>query len=246
MSRYNYNKNYFDAIDTPEKAYWFGFLCADGCITRFYKGDALRSMSVELTLTGSDTEHLQKYLDALEANVPIQHRTVRLKSTEKEYAADRVVVNNTYLCRSLIRHGCTPAKSQTLQFPSPSDVPREFISHFMRGYFDGDGTFFQKRYGQQLSTVWALCGTGAFLTEYARLLQEHGIHIASEPKPEGRGEKMYELRIHGRENIRHLFDFLYAGSTDAIRLSRKYEQVMCADFSHPANTPHQAKNVRPA
>ena len=28
-----YNKNYFDVIDTPTKAYWLGFLYADGYVT---------------------------------------------------------------------------------------------------------------------------------------------------------------------------------------------------------------------
>lgn len=37
MGKYTYNKDYFKEIDSFEKAYWLGFLYADGCITRFYK-----------------------------------------------------------------------------------------------------------------------------------------------------------------------------------------------------------------
>ena len=47
MSKYVYNKDYFEKINTSEKAYWLGFLYADGCITRFYKGEVLKSMSLE-------------------------------------------------------------------------------------------------------------------------------------------------------------------------------------------------------
>ena len=43
MSKYVYNKDYFEKINTSEKAYWLGFLYADGCITRFYKGEVLKS-----------------------------------------------------------------------------------------------------------------------------------------------------------------------------------------------------------
>lgn len=230
MGRYNYDKNYFDNIDSPEKAYWFGFLCADGCITRFYKNEELRSMSVELTLKDSDTGHLQKYINALNANVPIQHRTVTLKSTGKEYYADRVVINNTHMCWSLINHGCTPRKSTTLEFPSENDVPREYISHFMRGYFDGDGHFHQSQYNKYTSTLWSLMGTESFLNDYRQILIDNGIPVSGEAKPESRGENISELRIHGLENIRSVFEFLYSGSTEQTRLDRKYERYLAANF----------------
>ena len=54
MSKYVYNKDYFEKINTSEKAYWLGFLYADGCITRFYKGEVLKSMSLEITLKDAD------------------------------------------------------------------------------------------------------------------------------------------------------------------------------------------------
>lgn len=50
MGKYTYNKDYFKEIDSFEKAYWLGFLYADGCITRFYKDEKLKSMSLEITL----------------------------------------------------------------------------------------------------------------------------------------------------------------------------------------------------
>lgn len=66
MSKYVYNKDYFEKINTSEKAYWLGFLYADGCITRFYKGEVLKSMSLEITLKDADCEHLIKFKNALE------------------------------------------------------------------------------------------------------------------------------------------------------------------------------------
>ena len=62
MSKYTYNENYFKIIDSEEKAYWLGFLYADGCITRFYRNEKLKSMSLELTLQSNDIEHLKKFL----------------------------------------------------------------------------------------------------------------------------------------------------------------------------------------
>jgi len=30
MKKYQFNTRYFNKIDTPEKAYWLGFIAADG------------------------------------------------------------------------------------------------------------------------------------------------------------------------------------------------------------------------
>ena len=32
MKKYNFDEHYFDVIDCQEKAYWLGFICADGYI----------------------------------------------------------------------------------------------------------------------------------------------------------------------------------------------------------------------
>ena len=49
-----FNENVFDSIDTEEKAYWLGFIFADGYIS-------LKGNSFELSLKGSDSEHLDKF-----------------------------------------------------------------------------------------------------------------------------------------------------------------------------------------
>lgn len=235
MSRYYYNKNYFYTIDTPDKAYWFGFLCADGAITRFYKGTEIRSMSVEVTVKSDDEEHLKKYLRALESNTPIQHRTIHLKSTNKDYTACRSVVNNTHLCNTLIKHGCTPCKSLTLSFPTSEDIPDNLINHFMRGYFDGDGCFTQYQSNHELSTAWVLCGTPGFLQEYGRILSENGVKLSRNPKRAKPGTQIYEMRLYGRTNIAQAMNFLYRDSTSETRLDRKYEAFLAAklDYGKP-------------
>ena len=134
MSKYTYNKNYFKQITTETQAYWLGFLYADGCISRFYRNEKLKSMSLELTLQSNDIKHLENFRNDLEANIPIQHKIISNK-----YEADRIVINCTYMCQDLINLGCTPTKSLTLEFPNNEIVPKHLLKHFIRGYFDGDG-----------------------------------------------------------------------------------------------------------
>jgi len=53
-----FNENYFDVIDNPDKAYWLGFLYADGAISS-------NNNTVELSLKSSDIKHLEKFRDNL-------------------------------------------------------------------------------------------------------------------------------------------------------------------------------------
>lgn len=225
MSKYTYNNDYFSVIDTEEKAYWLGFLCADGCITRFYKGEKLKSMSLELTLKDEDCEHLCKFRDALESNVPIQHRTIAGK-----YKAYRIVINSTKMCRDLIKLGCTPVKSLTLEFPNNDVLPSEFIRDFIRGYFDGDGgisytegDYFNvsrnKTYKQHHYRCY-FCGNEQFLTELKKVLNSNGIKT-SDLKKDNRSNAV-NVYIYGKENIDKFKEYLY--KYNCISLSRKFDK----------------------
>ena len=43
----------------------------------------------------------------------------------------------------LIKQGCVPNKSLILTFPNKYQVPKNLINHFIRGYFDGDGSIYE-------------------------------------------------------------------------------------------------------
>ena len=136
--RHHFNEHYFDEIDTPDKAYWLGFWYADGNVTikKNKKTGRTKGGVAEITLKSEDKNHLLKMLKCLDADddYPIQDRTIHLNG--KEYYACRVMLHSIDLCNSLIKQGCVPAKSLILQ---PPNLNEDFISHFIRGYFDGDG-----------------------------------------------------------------------------------------------------------
>ena len=55
QNKTKFNENIFDCIDTEEKAYWLGFIFADGSIR------SNGSFIFELSLKGSDINHLHKF-----------------------------------------------------------------------------------------------------------------------------------------------------------------------------------------
>lgn len=225
MSKYVYNKDYFEKINTSEKTYWLGFLYADGCITRFYKGEVLKSMSLEITLKDADCEHLIKFKNALESNIPIQHRIITGK-----YKADRIVVNCTKICNDLIKLGCTPTKSLTLEFPKKDIIPQDFIRDFIRGYFDGDGGVSytegkyynnaRKKYYKQHHYRCYFCGNIQFLTELKKILNSNGIKT-SDLKKDNRSNAI-NIYIYGRENIEKFKNYIY--TEGCVNLSRKFDK----------------------
>lgn len=228
MSKYNYNKNYFKEINSEEKAYWLGFLYADGCITRFYKNEKLKSMSLELTLKEEDKGHLFKFLNSLESNVPIQNKTIK-----NQYKACRVVINCTEMCRDLINLGCTPQKSLTLTFPSNEILKEGYIQHFIRGYFDGDGCVYynktdvyhkakKKSYLQKHFSV-SFVGTYNLLTSMKNILINNKINVSEKFTTTGEAYQMY---IYGKNNILKFYEFLYKDSS--VFLKRKYEKFQYA------------------
>ena len=124
-NRGKFNHNYFESIDSERKSYWLGFLMADGVVSDRAKRGALQ---LHVHLGTKDRDHLQKFHIDIESKNKIANCSSSIRSF---HSSDK-------MCEDLIRHGCTPRKSLTLKYPTT--VPIELTGHFVRGYFDGDGS----------------------------------------------------------------------------------------------------------
>lgn len=133
--KYNFNESFFCTIDTESKAYWLGFMYADGYVNS-------QKTSCEISLKEGDREHLYKLLKDIEGDMPITH-TYKI-SNGKNYKGGRVTLNSEVLKDSLIHKGCLENKSLILKFPRYDIVPKELMRHFIRGYFDGDGCLYSR------------------------------------------------------------------------------------------------------
>lgn len=130
-----FNENFFDVIDTEEKSYFLGFLYADGNI-RINKSKS-GYISYIISVTQMEKEPLEKFIKAIDG-VNIKITEYSIKSTSK--IAYTVSLNSEILFTGLNRNGCTPNKSLTLTYPL--SIPADLVNHFVRGYFDGDGSVF--------------------------------------------------------------------------------------------------------
>ena len=119
------NENIFKIINTEEKGYWLGFLYADGYVTHDNRWGA--------ELGYEDCNHLQNLLNAFGYNGD-------LKTRERNGVVScSFTINNKQMTSSLISNGVVPNKTYCLEFPNVDIVSKNLLSHFIRGYFDGDG-----------------------------------------------------------------------------------------------------------
>lgn len=132
--RYRLDEAYFDAIDTEAKAYWLGFITADGCVQTGKVGaSGWRHDVVTVKLKASDAGHLEKLKAGIGAEAPVRPVPQR---TSGHPAVD-IAFSSARLVGTLIRLGVTPRKSLTVM---PWRGPDALMRHYWRGMFDGDGT----------------------------------------------------------------------------------------------------------
>lgn len=125
---FNLKKDYFSEIDTDEKAYWLGFLLADGYIDKKYE-------SLEFTLKESDLYIIEKFKETLCSEAKIQYR--------KKQKAYRIIITSVDICRDLKKHGIENNKS--LKYSLNKEImDSEFKDSYVRGLFDGNGYIYNK------------------------------------------------------------------------------------------------------
>lgn len=196
------NQFFFDVIDSEEKAYWLGFLYADGAIGSFNNG-------IEVSLKSSDIDHLYKLANSLGfVDKHIYQDEVRC----------RLNFNNKRIHSKLIELGCTPRKSLTLTFPSSTQVPSYLIRHFVRGYIDGDGSVMigKNHKGERVKPRLSILGTKDFLTS---LVDSMGWKLNHISHPSG----AYQIEWGGNYVYSYL-ENIYQNAN--IYLDRKYQRFL--------------------
>ena len=130
--KYTFNQHYFQKIDSYEKAYWVGFIAADGNI---YKNRP----SIQIRLQKQDTSHLYKFCDALK----LSRKKVALYNHRRNrtYIGAHLHIDSKYIKNDLIKLGILPNKSLTFNKINKTLIPNKFYNAFLLGYIDGDGSF---------------------------------------------------------------------------------------------------------
>ena len=127
-------------------------------------------------------------------------------------------VSSKVIVEDLIGLGCIPRKTNRLKFVDC--VQDELMRHFIRGYFDGNGSIYMnkcKSYKYVRCSISS--GSYEFLFGLSKYLEEIGIKsfITND-------RNSYKLFIGGKHNCKRFADYMYKDSN--IYLDRKYEKYL--------------------
>lgn len=142
--RSNLNEHFFDEVDSEIKAYWLGYLAADGTIRvrdKATKDGYVRNRgnSIHLKLSTADEEHLKKFRDVVCPNSVLKYSTSIITTRKGTISkSENVILNlySNYIVSQIIDKGVGPRKTFTLGKPN---IDEKYIKHYIRGFFDGDG-----------------------------------------------------------------------------------------------------------
>lgn len=213
----NYN-NEFKVIDTEEKAYFLGLFFADGSVSQLPRKESnYVKHQVQISLTDEqivrDIHQHFPFFNLGEFDFsrykPSWNKQFNLRKTSVELFNDLVNWG--------VRKNKSGANSNDLFIP---EIDKSLLSHFIRGFFDGDGSisFPSARPNLRIAEI---CGASyQFLSSIKSVLELNGVYCQPiKTKTKGYKNPLFVLFWVNTMDILDLKNYLYENAT--IYLDRK-------------------------
>lgn len=127
-----FNSKYFNIINTKEKAYWLGFIYADGTIIESKNKERNNKSTSRIKLSQNQKDRILIYRFCR-----IVGLNIKKISIYKKWNAYEIRVRNHQMVDDLMKHGVLHRKSKIIKLPSLNN--RKLYLAFLLGFFDGDG-----------------------------------------------------------------------------------------------------------
>ena len=213
--KYHVNENIFRSIDSEEKAYWLGFLMADG----YNSGQ-----HIALTIQYRDFNHLKKFRNFMSSNARIRFRS-----------SDHTVTINIcskQICNDLNKLGVVKGKTYCGSYPCYQVMPKQYTRDFIRGFLDGDGCIgpvelhdlvhynsYHRKIDKVSFRIMSLRFAQRLVKEITRLC-----HIKVGIYQMLNQNNISEVYIEGQSAIRTFLDYMYKDAT--VYLDRKFARYL--------------------
>lgn len=218
--KYFYDEDFFTR-ENEASFYWAGFIAADGCAFKAKAGDV---KCLVLSLAEKDLNHLLQFKKDInfEGNL---HKSITKHSINNPKWHDSikytVCINSTKIFESLSKFNIIPRKTKIYTFPEWL-IKHPLVNHFMRGYNDGDGSFYCNKSRDRIN--FELRGTKEFLDVYLSILESQfdipSRNTVTTP------DSTSKIKISSKYYVPQIVDFLYKDAT--VFLERKREIAMRA------------------
>jgi hypothetical protein len=200
--RYCCDENFFSKI-TKESSYWAGFIAADGCVS-------LSQQKLRILLKDDDRSHLEKFKTMINFDGNVY-------TYDREKGSPYCVINIYGIPTVLsdLEENFSVIERKSLIIEPPNIYDEKMIRHFVRGYFDGDGSIYKVSQGN----TWRACITG-------------GKSILEWIQEKFGGGKIYIDKSHfqlvfaGFRDTLNFLNWIYHGCNEDVRLDRKYDRYL--------------------
>jgi hypothetical protein len=208
LKKHSLNINYFDAVDTPNKAYILGFIYADGCNTR---------NGLQIGIQEEDKE----VLEFIKSELNISNALRYIKPANINWKPKwELSIRSIEFSKVLTDVGCPPAKSLILSFPD--FIHDDLMPHFIRGYFDGDGciTICKKGYGR----LYFTCGSEDFTVGLRNYFYKTTGYLIPMYK-----YSCYSLMTSKQDVVKSIINLMYTNSTFSMQRKFKKASVLLVE-----------------
>lgn len=214
ISEWEWSKQGYSKIPKPSKynnifsdineisAYWLGFLWADG---------SLSNNVLELEIKSTDEEHLLKLVNSLtKLSTPSVYRRTRHNAS-----TSRISITDKCIANSLRELGFNKKSIRIIP-----NIPENMIVHFIRGYFDGDGSYQYRVHNGSEDYRADISGPKEFIEYIEQYLPE----ISNSEIINNKTWTSKRIYWYGKKNVSSLLNYLSKNST--IKLERKYPPML--------------------
>lgn len=206
--------DYFDNVSSSDRAYFIGFIAADGCI--YDRGKENCQKWLRFTLNKDDREILDVFSNCLGGNVGISEFKTTVTIT---LVSDKI-------CSDLSKYGIVERKTKDLVV---KNIPSEYIWHFIRGYFDGDGSICKRGTGRLPSDyTFSISCHGGMKDVIGNIFNENGIEFYA--VRDKRTDNFYSVVVKKNAAKLRLYYLLYKNCKNLFltRKKRIYENFIDA------------------
>jgi hypothetical protein len=207
--KYNYNEDFFETINSPEKAYVLGFIVADGSLNE-------KCGTLKIAIHSKDEKILNNINTVMESNKKIYERVAYNTFSPNGSPVSELLFTSQKIVSDLNKLGITSNKTFICKVPK---IDEHLLSHFWRGVLDGDGHISISHRNDCIPTVEAgICGNIHIMESLSEYMTNIGIS-----NKVTKDKSIFRVRICAMRALRFL-DNLY--ENDTISLSRKKDKYL--------------------
>lgn len=201
--KYFFDEFYFDEIDSEAKAYWFGFLYADGFLSN--------GNMIGCRLNSKDEKHLLLFLNDI-------HISKNLLSYNKKTDSCGFLLTSQKMYDSLFKKGFSQKKSYDNTSLPFECIKENLKKYFILGFLDGDGYVSFSSKGKQLAGI--VSNNEELIKAFVKYIN---IYMGEDFCRASNTDGYFRIRL-ATNKAKYFLDWLYKDS--CIHLDRKYETYL--------------------